>query len=354
MSAIDNTAYPNAFSTTMPSQAETATPQYGAAAAPYAGASKDVIVPIFGPGSTAPLAAAQADVQPAQSPWASPGDASGGFPSFASVMSGFINALQGLMTNLYRQLGVGGSGAQLPGMGAQPGGRETFVQNARAGSVGDPHDSFDATTAAGQTLADKWDNMQAHGDLLDSDSFGGGYRVSTTVTQPNSNGVTMNKSATVALDNGAADVTMNADGSFSVTSSSGANVQMQPGATVQLGGGASVTLGTDGALTVNDTNAAGGTLATQLASNGHGGVDVHATATDVDLGGYLVNRANAPAPTPPVRVTPLPTTPAFDQSTFEAWSVPPVAADPIAAPSADPPNIAAGWADPALAPVELD
>ena len=53
-------------------------------------------------------------------------------------------------------------------------------------------------TRQGQTQKGSWDNMRSHADLLDSNSFAGGYRVATQVSQPNAQGVTMNQSASIA------------------------------------------------------------------------------------------------------------------------------------------------------------
>jgi hypothetical protein len=74
------------------------------------------------------------------------------------------------------------------------------------------------------------------------------------------------------------------------------NVQLQQGQAVSLGGGESVTLNADGSLTVADTNANGGSIQTSLKADGAGGVDVTNQASDVDLGGYLVNRGQGQGP----------------------------------------------------------
>jgi len=162
--------------------------------------------------------------------------------------------------------------------------------NATASSLGDPHDAFSGTTAQGQNVSQHWDDMNAHHDLLSSDSFAGGYRISTTATAPNASGVTYNASATIATDGGATAVTMNANGSYSVTEN-GQNVTLQQGTAVPVDATESVTLNADGSLTVADANATGGTLTTTLKSNGDGGVDVNAHAANLDLGGYLADRS---------------------------------------------------------------
>ena len=211
----------------------------------------------------------------------------GGLSGFTSVMNGFLSGLQNMLASLGQQFGLGG--------GTSPnssGGGEQFFSNATSGSVGDPHDSFNGASGDGNTVNGKWDSMQSHGNLLSSDSFDGGYQVSTIVTQPNANGVTLNDSATIATANGATQVTMNRDGSYAV-SSNGQNVALQTGEAVQLGDGESVTLNADKSLTETDANGSGGTISTTLRSNGAGGVDVSNSASNVDLGGYLVNRTDA-------------------------------------------------------------
>jgi hypothetical protein len=147
--------------------------------------------------------------------------------------------------------------------------------------------------------------MRAHSDLLDSDSFSGGYRVATQVTKPNGKGVTLNANATIATANGATSVSMKAGGSYAVESN-GTNVTLQQGHSTSLGNGESVLLNADGSLTVSDSNGSGGTLVTTLAANHDGGVDVETSAHDVDLGGYLVNRSEGSSvsqPQPQVSVS---------------------------------------------------
>jgi hypothetical protein len=85
-------------------------------------------------------------------------------------------------------------------------------------------------------------------------------------------------------------VTLAANGSFSVTQN-GQAVSLSQGQTASLGPNETVTLGTDGSLRIADTNQSGGSIVTTLTSNGTG-VDVNASATGVDLGGYLVNRTD--------------------------------------------------------------
>jgi hypothetical protein len=159
-----------------------------------------------------------------------------------------------------------------------------------ASSTGDPHEAFNGTTSGGATVSDKWDSMKAHGDLLDSDSFHGGYQVSTTTTTPNAQGVTYNASATVTTGNGNDSVTLNKDGSYAVTEN-GQNVTLTQGQAVKIGRDETVTLNADKSLTITDTNKSGASLTTTLSLNGNG-VDVKASGSKVDLGGYLVSKTD--------------------------------------------------------------
>jgi hypothetical protein len=97
----------------------------------------------------------------------------------------------------------------------------------------------------------------------------------------------------VATNCGATDVTMNANGSYAVTEN-GQTVSLTQGQATSLGANESVTLNADGSLTVAETNAQGGSIDTTLTSNGSG-VDVNATASNVDLGGYLVRHTDGAA-----------------------------------------------------------
>jgi len=235
------------------------------------------------------------------SPWSpySGGDAGGASGGTGGLLGTVIGLLSGLMNQLGSLVGSGGgtsSGAcTSSGCGGAQFGGGQFFQNASASSMGDPHDAFSGTSAGGSTSGSKWDDMHGHGDLLSSGSFAGGYQVSTTATAPNANGVTYNGSATVTTARGATSVSMNGEGSYAVTSY-GRNVPLQQGQAVSLGGGESVTLNADGSLTVADTNASGGSIQTTLKADGAGGVDVTNSASDVDLGGYLVNRGQGQAP----------------------------------------------------------
>jgi hypothetical protein len=233
-----------------------------------------------------------------------------GSNGLGAMMAGFATYVNNLFNQIASWYGTGtasGSPAQSgtygPGSSGQNAGcqgnpaqceppagsqNEAFFSNASASSWGDPHDTFNGNSANGRNVNSSWDNMRSHADLLDSNSFAGGYRVSTQVTQPNAQGVTMNQSASVATNNGNTIVSLNASGQYQI-SSYGNNVTLQSGQTAQLGGGESVTLNADGSLTVTDSSTSGGQISTTLKTNGNGGVDVSAQANRVDLGGYLVS-----------------------------------------------------------------
>jgi len=224
---------------------------------------------------------------------------------FSSIVQNLTNAISQIRAYLAGQSATTGTGSTTgigtgtptgtgctanPTQTQQP---ENYFASATASSTGDPHDAFSGTTGGGASVSDKWDSMTGHGDLLDSNSFRGGYQVSTTTTTPNANGVTYNASATVATDGGKSSVTMNKDGSYVVTEN-GRNVTLTQGQATQIGRNETVTLNADRSLTIADTNHQGGTLTTTLSNNGNG-VDVNASGTGVDLGGYLVNKTESTA-----------------------------------------------------------
>lgn len=208
----------------------------------------------------------------------------GGFGNSGS-MQGIFGSLMGVLEQLMQMLqSLTGYGCNSPfGSGgcsspSQPYGNERYFQNAAGSSQGDPHLSFNGA---------RWNNMTSQPDLLNSDSFAGGYRISTQVTPANAKGVAWNQSATIALDNGATTVTMNNDGQASITSN-GRSVSIGRGETLNLGNGDSVTCEENGSLRVTAQNGNGGRIETTLSAEGKG-VNVDVTAHDVDLGGTLVN-----------------------------------------------------------------
>lgn len=276
-----------------------------------------------GPGAAVPRAQSDAMIAgfPGSGVYGGVGGSFGGDggSGLSALMSGFASYVNNLFNQIAAWYGSGATaGSANPAQGgASPGNpaacgassgnaaacpapfgsQEAYFSNASASSWGDPHDTFDGTNAQGQTLKGSWDNMRSHADLLDSNSFAGSYRIATQASQPNAQGVTMNQSASIATASGNTVVSLNASGQYRI-SSYGNDVTLQPGQTAQLGGGESVTLNGDGSLTVSDTNASGGQISTTLKTNGNGGVDVNAQASGVDLGGYLVTRADGPRPQP--------------------------------------------------------
>jgi hypothetical protein len=162
----------------------------------------------------------------------------------------------------------------------------TFYQNATASSTGDPHLAFSGTDASGMPAENHFDSMMPHADLLDSDSFTGGYQVSTAVTQPGANGVTYNRQATVLTNYGSTQISLEKDGDAYVTQD-GRRYAIADGQSYELANGENVRRGRDGSLVVTDTNPQGGTITTTLSENGNG-VDVRAQAQNVDLSGDLL------------------------------------------------------------------
>lgn len=172
---------------------------------------------------------------------------------------------------------------------------QQHFSNATASSVGDPHLAFDGTNGAGQSQHTRFDSMQGHSDLLDSSSFAGGYRISTRVTQPNGNGVTYNRAATIATNFGNTRVSLDASGQARIVSN-GQNIEIAYGQAVDLGNGEQVSRNADGSLVIADNDGMGGTIVTRLSTNG-AGVDVNVDARNVDLGGDLVRQPSEHAPT---------------------------------------------------------
>jgi hypothetical protein len=195
--------------------------------------------------------------------------------------------LQQLYAMVQQLLGALGAGANQS---------ENAYADATASSTGDPHLAFNGTQATGQTQSARFDSMVGHSDLLDSDSFAGGYQVSTQVTAPNANGVTTNQCATISTDCGGTRVCLDRTGAASITEN-GQAVAIASGQTLDLGNGETVTKNTDGSLSVINVNGQGATINTTLRATGSG-VNVSTTAHDADLGGDIVNAAQ-PAPQPP-------------------------------------------------------
>ncbi|HVA27374.1 MAG TPA: hypothetical protein VNF68_04300 [Candidatus Baltobacteraceae bacterium] len=193
----------------------------------------------------------------------------------ASLMFGPLGGIgQFLMQMLSRLFGNGGG---------NNGNDEEYFNNANGGSVGDPHLSFNGST---------WNNMGSQPDLLNSDSFHGGYQLSTQTTPPNAQGVTYNQSATVSTNFGNTQVSLDNAGNATITQD-GYSYPLQSGTCIDLGHGETVTRNQDGSLAIACTNRRGGEITTTMRDNGQG-VDVTTSANNVDLGGALVNGAQNP------------------------------------------------------------
>lgn len=200
----------------------------------------------------------------------------GHMPTYGPV----AQLIQQLMALLQQLMGTIGGSSQ----GRPP---ENFYNDATASSTGDPHLAFNGTQENGQTQNAHFDSMCSHNDLVDSDSFAGGYQVSTQVTTPNANGVTSNQSASVTTNYGTTKVCLDRAGNASITEN-GQGISIAAGQTLDLGNGQTVTKNNDGSLAVINVNGQGGTINTTLRATG-GGVDVTTTAHNADVGGDIVN-----------------------------------------------------------------
>ena len=200
-------------------------------------------------------------------------------PADGSLFNGLLQQIGNLLQQLGSLLQFAFPGGNLFGNmfgGYGFGDNERYFQNAGGSSVGDPHLSFN-----GQS----WDNMASQPDLLHSDSFQGGYQVSTQATQPAANGVTYNKSATVSTNYGLTNISLD-NGNNATITQNGVPLTADVGQTIDLGNGETVTR-TQNGLQITANNGIGGQITTTLGANGQG-VDVQNAATNVDLGGSLV------------------------------------------------------------------
>lgn len=206
-------------------------------------------------------------------------------PSLANGGQGPMGIVQQLLAAIQQMLGSMGL---------------THFQTASASSTGDPHLAFDGTAADGSSQQTRFDSMTGHHDLLDSDSFAGGYRIATQTTAPGANGVTFNRSARVSTQFGAAQVSLDKDGNATIRED-GAQYALSAGQSYDLGNGETVSRNNDGSVIVTDDNGMGGHLTTTLSENGQG-VDVRVQAQNVDLGGDLLRTSphtGAPRRFPP-------------------------------------------------------
>jgi hypothetical protein len=247
---------------------------------------------------------------------------SGGSQSLWGMLQsliGLLGQLVGGMTNGNSSGGSAAGGCPQPGStgcgGSGWGGGNAGWGSGGAGSgwgspTGDPHLSETGTLAGPggpQSVNQHFDSMTSHQDLIDA-AVPGGYRVSTTATGPDANGVTYNQSATIHANGGHDAITMNRDGSYSIVSN-GQNISLSSGQALTLGGGETVTANADGSLVVADSNRSGGSITTTLRANGNG-VDVTANAQHIRLGGDIVEHGTGstvgtPKHYPPVREDPL-------------------------------------------------
>jgi hypothetical protein len=103
------------------------------------------------------------------------GGMSPGQGGFFGVIGGLLNQIGGLLNQFAAEANAEGPGRQTVGDG-------TFS------STGDPHltETASVLDASGNpsTLNRRFDSMTGHDNLLSSQDFDGGYRVSTTVTTP--------------------------------------------------------------------------------------------------------------------------------------------------------------------------
>jgi len=213
------------------------------------------------PQQQTPLQSLLNDLNPMQSP--------------ASMLLGPLGGIGQFLSQLISQFLGNGNG--------QSG--EQYFNNASGGSNGDPHLSFNGST---------WDNMGSQPDLLNSNSFHGGYQLSTQTTPPNAQGVAYNQSATVSTNFGNTQVSLDNAGNATIAQN-GFSYPLQSGTTLDLGRGETVTRNQDGSLAITCANQHGGEITTTMRDNGQG-VDVNTTAHNVDLGGALVNGAGTQSP----------------------------------------------------------
>jgi hypothetical protein len=204
-----------------------------------------------------------------------------GNSSFNSGLMSIISQLMSVVQQLMSMIGLGGSAF------GNTQGPEQLFQNANAASTGDPHLSFSGTNGSGATQQSHFDSMVGHSDLLDSDSFTGGYQISTNVTQPGANGVDYNQQATVSTNFGQTQVSLDNAGNATILQN-GQAASLAPGQSAALGNAETVTRNADGSVVIADDNGMGGTISTTLRGNGQG-VDVTSQASGVDLGGDLVD-----------------------------------------------------------------
>ncbi len=221
--------------------------------------------------------------------WWGSGVPSGGSASGPAAANGILGQILCMLQQL-----VGSSGGNASGYGAGSALPGATFQNATLSSTGDPHlavnGTLQNTNGTTSQINDRFDSMSAHGDLLSTNDFGDHFRVSTTVTQSDANGVTYNASATARMNHGRDSVTMGTNGGISVVDN-GSAVGLSAGGTVTLSGGEVVSEAQNGAVSISEQNGTGQSMTTTFTNNGRG-VDVSASVSgDVTLGGDLVRHA---------------------------------------------------------------
>lgn len=218
----------------------------------------------------------------------------GGLAGGGGMLGSLINEIMQILQELLGLAGQGGTGSFPGGSGGLIGnnpvhvpGGESYFTSAHATSAGDPHLSFNGTDQYGNQTTGKYDSMVGHADLLDSNSFTGGYKISTSVTAPNAEGKTYNQQATVTTDAGGTSISLDRNGNALVTEN-GHQFALADGQSMNLGNGETVRRNAAGVVTVSDYDAQGGSIVTTLKDGEHG-VDVGVKANGVDLGGDLLS-----------------------------------------------------------------
>lgn len=201
----------------------------------------------------------------------------------AGEPGGFAAIIKNLIAQLTSLLGqtVGESNAEGPAT--------QNVSQATFASTGDPHLSETGSVQNGlagpAAVNEHFDSMVDHANLVSSQDFDGGFRLSTAVTTPNEKGVTLNASATVHLNNDNDNVTLRNDGTYAIATD-GKAVSLEPGQRATLDGGAVVSRNGNGSLTVTERNAYGGSVTTTLEAKS-GGVDATAEIVNASAGGDI-------------------------------------------------------------------
>jgi hypothetical protein len=214
----------------------------------------------------------------------------------AGILSQIMSLLQQIVGSLGGGSTLGGTAGAAPGFPGEAQGPTATFSNVALSSTGDPHLAVTGTeqNANGTTtnVNDHYDSMTCHKDLFSTNDFGDHFRVSTTATTPNANGVTMNATATASMDHGRSSVTMGQNGAVTVVND-GQATTLGAGQTMTLAGGEVVSENASGGVSIAQQNANGESMTTTFAWNGSG-VDVTANASGgVTLGGDLIKHATS-------------------------------------------------------------